>query len=80
MFRSILAILVSLTIAGFPAVANADHDVPVALLRAAAHVTPTPKQLAWQETEFNCFIHFGMNTFTDITEGEHATGKEDPVR
>ncbi len=72
---SILAVLASLTMDCCLAAAD---DVPVELLRAAAHVTPTPKQLDWQETEFNCFVHFGMNTFTDITEGEHATGKEDP--
>ena len=25
----------------------------------AAHVRPSPRQLAWQEMEFTCFIHFG---------------------
>jgi len=26
---------------------------------------PNSQQLFWQETEWNMFIHFGMNTFTD---------------
>lgn len=31
----------------------------------AAHVCPASRQVAWQELEFTCFIHFGMNTFTN---------------
>jgi len=38
-------------------------------------VTPTPKQLEWQESELTMFLHFGVNTFTDREWGE---GTEDP--
>ncbi len=41
----------------------------------AAHVSPTPRQLAWQRLEFMAFFHFTINTFTDL---EWGTGKEDP--
>ncbi len=41
----------------------------------AAHVSPSPRQLAWQCLEFMAFFHFTVNTFTDL---EWGTGKEDP--
>ena len=50
-------------------------EAPQEIARKAAHVTPDPRQLAWQEMEFTCFAHFGVNTFTNREWGE---GNEDP--
>jgi alpha-L-fucosidase len=36
---------------------------------------PSPRQLAWQRMQFNGFIHFGMNTFTNKEWGD---GSENP--
>jgi alpha-L-fucosidase len=38
--------------------------------------TPSPSQLAWQDSEMGMFFHFGVNTFSDREWGE---GKEDPA-
>lgn len=41
----------------------------------AASVTPSARQLAWQEMEFYAFVHFTVNTFTDKEWGD---GTESP--
>lgn len=48
---------------------------PAQIVELAASVRPSPRQLAWQRTGFNAFVHFGMNTFTDREWGD---GTEDP--
>ncbi len=47
------------------------------IIEAAARVTPSPRQLAWQRLETTAFIHFGLNTFYNQEWGQ---GTEDPAR
>jgi alpha-L-fucosidase len=47
------------------------------LIKAAANVTPSAKQLAWQRLETTAFVHFGTNTFYNQEWGQ---GTENPER
>ena len=49
---------------------------PEAIAEIAGRVTPSTRQLAWQESEYIGFIHFGMNTFYNSEWGE---GTYDPT-
>ncbi len=51
------------------------HDNFSEVIQKAAHVTPSSRQLHWQELELTAFLHFGINTFTGR---EWGTGKESP--
>ncbi len=46
------------------------------IITKAARITPSPRQMAWQQRELIGFIHFGINSFTDKEWGD---GKEDPA-
>ncbi|MCU0394288.1 MAG: alpha-L-fucosidase [Chitinophagaceae bacterium] len=50
-------------------------DTEADIVRKAAQVVPSPRQLRWQQLELTAFFHFGINTFTNR---EWGTGKEDP--
>ena len=43
-------------------------------LRAAAAVKPSQRQMAWFDTEFYAFVHFTVNTYTNL---EWGLGNED---
>ena len=47
------------------------------IVEAAAHITPSPRQLAWQHLETTAFVHFGLNTFYNQ---EWGLGTENPAR
>jgi alpha-L-fucosidase len=39
------------------------------IVRLAAHIKPSSRQIMWQELELTCFFHFGINTFYDMEWG-----------
>ncbi len=72
----VVVVFVAFWMAPLAAGGPSQDEATRALLERAAAVTPHPRQLAWQEREFLCFIHFGINTFTGR---EWGTGFEDPA-
>ncbi|MEJ7736906.1 MAG: alpha-L-fucosidase [Chitinophagaceae bacterium] len=52
-----------------------EGDTQQEIIRKAAHVVPSPRQLRWQQLELTAFFHFGINTFTGREWGD---GREDP--
>lgn len=52
-----------------------EGDSKELIIEKAAHVVPTPNQLAALQNEFIAFIHFGPNTFTRM---EWGNGMENP--
>ena len=52
-----------------------EGDSKELIIQKAAHVVPTPNQLAALQNEFIAFIHFGPNSFTRM---EWGNGMEDP--
>lgn len=55
----------------FPAEIGVEQKIDM-----ASRLIPTVQQLEWQQMEFTCFLHFGMNTFTG---NEWGDGNEDPA-
>ena len=70
-----LICLASITLAQQNYVELKPEDTKEDIIRKAAHVRPTKRQLKWQELEVTGFIHYGINTFTGKEWGD---GKEDP--
>ncbi len=50
-------------------------DMEADIIRKAAQVVPSQRQLRWQQLELTGFIHFGVNTFTNKEWGD---GTESP--
>ena len=50
-------------------------DTQQEIVRKAANVVPSERQLRWQKMELVAFVHFNMNTFTGKEWGD---GTEDP--
>ncbi len=51
-------------------------SAPATVVQKAANVTPSARQLRWQQLELTGFLHFGINTFTNKEWGD---GTESPA-
>ena len=71
----VLSALATIQLAAQAPIAVADGSSPQAIVALASTVRPSARQLAWQATGCNAFVHFGMNTFSDREWGD---GSEDP--
>jgi len=76
----ILSILSGLVAYGQPKHSPANYvvinaaDNEADIIKKASTITPSERQLRWQQLELTAFFHFGINTFTG---NEWGTGKED---
>lgn len=72
--RSLLPLFSAAVMAQGPVAVPADGNSDT-IVRLASSVRPSPRQVAWQATACNAFVHFGINTFTDREWGD---GTESP--
>lgn len=70
---NILNVLTSLNAQNYITILPTDSQKDIVI--KAANVTPSPRQLRWQELEITAFFHFGVNTYTNREWGK---GDEDP--
>ena len=75
--------LLSLSLTCFSLTVHAQNYVQISpadreadIIRKAASVRPTARQLNWQKLEVTGFLHFGINTFTNKEWGD---GTESPA-
>ena len=70
---NLLSVLTTLNTQNHTAILSTDS--PKDIIKKAANVTPSVRQLRWQELELTAFFHFGVNTYTNREWGQ---GTEDP--